>query len=353
MLAAAGCARSIRARLSWDSRPFVRRLLWLLSAWLVLQSATARVGEEVERAVLWFGVDGWSCLGDSCQDLRTEQRWLVGQDDGESTWCVHVVWDSVCLLCICLTACIHPSRYFSASEAILQQLWCTSAVSFRHWHPEFSHAEGKPPASRVWDVVLSAEFKDVGPVSLGSPAAPSAEAQPRQCSTLDHSVNGWRGVRGRRARRCSSARPLGARHGLALPAGCAGRAGRPALAAHRDGARRALRGGGARGARCRDAAHPRQLLPWRRGLLPFPRGAASGPTHPSFQLHVSVVGRAPPSLSSTNASLALSRGCVCRRSPSSRGCGCARRETARRSTGAARRGAAAAAARRRRGRLDT
>ena len=61
--------------------------LFTLLTILILQlSEGAYAGKETERSLVFFGVDGWSCHGEGCSDLRSEQKWLIGQDEGDSTW---------------------------------------------------------------------------------------------------------------------------------------------------------------------------------------------------------------------------------------------------------------------------
>lgn len=77
----------------------------------------------------FFDVDGWSCHGRGCQELRTLHGSLVGQDTDETTW------------------------FFSAPQHIVVQLACANTVSFRITHPEFD-AKGRDAAAD-FDVVVS------------------------------------------------------------------------------------------------------------------------------------------------------------------------------------------------------
>lgn len=64
-----------------------RGTLLALLTFLILQLRdTAYAGGEIERSLVFFGVDGWSCHGEGCSDLRVEQKWLIGQDEGDNTW---------------------------------------------------------------------------------------------------------------------------------------------------------------------------------------------------------------------------------------------------------------------------
>ena len=97
-------------------------------ALVLLAQACSQVYGEQLRQYPFFDVDGWSCHGRGCQELRMMHGALVGHDGDDTTW------------------------YFSAPAHVLSELPCASAISFRITHPEFD-SKGKD-AMADFDVVV-------------------------------------------------------------------------------------------------------------------------------------------------------------------------------------------------------
>ena len=101
-----------------------------VGALLALSLLVLGVRGEQLRQYPFFDVDGWSCHGRGCQELRTLHGALVGQDADATTW------------------------FFSAPQHIVMELACANALLFRITHPEFD-SKGRDAASD-FDVVVSA-----------------------------------------------------------------------------------------------------------------------------------------------------------------------------------------------------